>query len=269
MAFKIREFGMRIRRRETPFYEFLYCLAKRMRSFSMPCLPLFHSFLYHERDVRLNVWHNFWRVVYYEPIFKSQCSAVGKHFRMEYAGNGTTRIHGNLKINFGKNVTIFDNTQFVGLKVFDNPQLTVGDYTYLGPRVRFLVGKKVSVGSHCLITSSMITDNPGHPVDEVLTRMKMSGGSPLEQTIKSVTIGDFCFLPLETIVYPGVSVGDGVVARVGTHISEDVPPFCQIAGNPMRIVRKLPIPEELAGIVGQDRYLSYLKAHENLLVGAG
>jgi len=68
------------------------------------------------------------------------------------------------------------------------------------------------------------------------------------------------------VVYPGVTVGDGVVARIGTHISRDVPPFCQVAGNPMRIVKKLDIPPELRAMVGDARFESYLRAHEDLRI---
>ena len=197
-------------------------------------------------------------------MFKSQCVSVGTNFYMEYAGNGSARIHGNLSVTIGNNVRMFDNTIFAGLKILDNPCLIIGDNTYIGPLVRFLVADRISVGSHCLITSRIITDNPGHPIDNVLERMTFGGGSPERESVRPVRIGDFCFLPLDTVVYPGVTVGDGVVARIGTHISRNVPPFCQVAGNPMRIVRKLPIPEKMKTIVGDERYKGYLDAHEQL-----
>ena len=107
----------------------------------------------------------------------------------------------------------------------------------------------------------MITDNPGHPVD-VMSRLESGGGSPSPDSIRPVTIGNFCWFSVETVVYPGVNVSDGVVARVGTHINRDVPPFCQIAGNPMRIVKKLPIPEGLKEIVGKDRFNEYVLAQK-------
>ncbi len=260
----LKEISIAIRRQETPFYAFLYRIAKRMTSISMPTIKPFHNALYRERALRLSIWHNFWRVVYYEPLFKSQCAMVGPGFKMQYAGNGTTTILGDLQIHFGSNVTIFDNIGLVGLKVFDKPELVVGNNTYIGPFVRLMVGKKIAIGSHCLITSRIITDNPGHSVKNTMSRIGSGGGLPGKEDIRPISIGDFCFLPLDTVVYPGVSIGDGVVARIGTHISNDVPPFCQIAGNPMRIVRKLAIPPELQDIVGPERYSTYHRVHENL-----
>jgi len=257
--------SFRIRRRETPVYDFLYRMAKKIRSASVPSIRPLHSFLYWERVARTDLWHNFWRVAYYEPIFKSQCRMVGRNFRMEYAGNGTTRILGALDLHIGDNVTIFDNTGFAGLKLFDNPSLYIGNNTYLGPAVQITVALEIRIGNYCIITSRLITDNPGHSPN-VLERLKSSGGSPLPREVKPVSIGHFCFLPLDTVVYPGVNIGDGVVARVGTHINRDVPPFCQIGGQPFKIIRKLSIPLELKELVGEERYNSYLAAHANLTV---
>jgi acyl-[acyl carrier protein]--UDP-N-acetylglucosamine O-acyltransferase len=79
-----------------------------------------------------------------------------------------------------------------------------------------------------------------------------------------VKIGDFCFLPQGTVVYPGVTVGDGVVARTGTHLSHDVPPFCHVVGMPGVIHKLLPIPAGLAEIVGPDRYRFYREEHRRL-----
>jgi len=264
MASFLSRLSVRVRRRESPFYDRLYRIAHAIRGVSVPTCRPFHSFLYNEWCFRTGLWHNFWRVLYYEPLFKSQCASVGRNFRMEYAGNGSTKVRGNLRITLGSNVCIFDSTQFVGLKVLDDPELIVGDNTYLGPGVTFMIGKRITVGSHCMIVSKMITDNPGHRIDDVMSRMTHCGGAPLPESIRPITIGDFCFLPLDTLVYPGANVGDGVVARIGTHIHGVVPPFCQIGGNPMQIVRKLPIPAELSSVVGEERYDRYLQIHANL-----
>ncbi len=261
-----RSLSVKIRRRETPGARFVYDTAKALLGFSYPVIPGVHGTIYHARIAIRNLWHEFWRIVYFEPLFKSQCVRVGSGFRMEYAGNGTAQIYGHLKVYIGDNVTMFDNTGMCGLKVNESPELRIGDNSYVGPNVRILVGDRVSIGKHCLVTSRMITDNPGHSTKNVMARLQPGGGSPDPADIRPVSIGDFCFLPLDTYVYPGVTVGDGVVARVGTHITKSVPPFCMVAGNPGRIVRKLLIPEELREIVGDERFESYLAEHERVQI---
>lgn len=259
-----REFSVSVRRRETTFYDLLYRIADSMRNFSFPCIRPFHSLLYYECTVRSAIWHNFWRVVYYEPMFKSQCVSVGPGFRMLYAGNGIAHIFGDLQLHIGANVTIFDNTYLVGLKVNDKPALYIGDNSYIGPAVSMMVGRRVTIGNNCLITSNIITDNQGHSFRDVFSRLEHGGGSPLAEDFQPVHIGDFCFLPLDTVVYPGTNVGDGVVARIGTHLNGDIPPFCMVAGQPWKIVKVLPIPPEIEKIVGNERYETYLSAHRKL-----
>ncbi len=249
--------AQKIRRQETPFYARLYRIASRVRRASVPTIGPLHRLLYREWAARTAAWHEFWRVVYYEPMFRSRCASVGPGFRMMYAGNGTTRICGPLRIHLGRNVTLFDNTALYGVQSYANPELHVGDDTYVGPNVRILVAREVRIGRHCLVASRLVTDNPGHPVDDVMARLRPGGGLPEPASVRPVSIGDFCFLPIDTVVYPGVRVGDGVVAAVGSHLTHDVPPFCLVAGNPARIVRRLPIPAELLPLVGPERFASW------------
>ncbi|UTF50711.1 acyltransferase [Desulfomicrobium sp. ZS1] len=267
MALSWHELSVKIRRRETPFYERLYTLAKEVHGISFPMNKTLHGFLYREWVLRTSLWHEFWRVVYYEPMFKSQCVSVGANFKMHYAGNGSTKILGDLQIHIGSNVTMFDNVAFAGLKVLDKPELYIGDNTYIGPQVKFRVGRKVAIGKYCMIVSPFIADNPGHQIDDMMARMQSGGGCPKSESIRPVIVGDFCWLTLETAIYPGTVVGDGVVAKLGTHLSRTVPPFCLISGNPWKVERKLPIPEELKEIVGPERYESYLEAHREVDAG--
>ena len=258
-----REFSVAVRRRETPIYDRIYRIGKWMRNPPVPCIKPLHSFLYWEWSLRTSLWHNFWRIFYYEPIFKSQCVSVGKGFRMEYAGNGTTRILGDLQIYIGSNVTIYDTTTFIGLKVLGKPKIHIGDNTYIGPGVNLIVGKEIMIGRNCSIGSGIITDNPGHSTN-ILRRLEPGMGNPAPEDIRPVKIGDFCWLRKGTFISPGVTIGDGVVARLGSYITSNLPPFCLVAGQPAKIIRKLPIPEELIDVVGKERYESYLKSHESL-----
>lgn len=236
-----------------------------VRGLGVPIIPPLHGALYHEWVVRRNLWHELWRMLYYEPMFKSQCKRVGRGFRMYYAGNGCTEIVGNPEIIFGDNVVIFDKTVFTGLKVLKNPRIVVGDNTYLGPSVRLFSAKEIKIGSHCLIGSEYIIDNPGHSVYNVIPRLQPGGGTAFAEDIRPVEIGDFCWLAGHSFVYPGVHVGDGVVAGLGTHITKSVPPFCRVGGNPGKIIRLIPLPERLREIVGEIRFNEYREKHKELI----
>lgn len=247
------QFKVAIRRRETPFHAMLYEMAKRVYGLSVPVIPGLHRFLYHEWALRTSTWHDFWRVVYYEPMFKAMCKEVGPGFKMYYGGDGVARIAGNLNIHIGSNVTMFDNVSLSGLKIFDDPELRIGDNTYIAPRSRYLVAKSVVIGSWGLIACRIVMDNSGHPIANAAARMAPGGGSASRGSVRPVRVGDLCLLGAGTCIYPGAQVGDGVVSKVGTHVAGEIPPFCLVAGNPGRIVAKLPISEELNEHFGEDR----------------
>ncbi len=259
------KFTLAIRRRETPFYDRLYGMAKAIRGFSMPCVPGFHNFLYAEWNKRTQIWHEFWRVMYYEPMFKARCRSVGKNFRLEYSGNGICRILGNLQVFIGDDVYTFDNISLSASRVYDAPELHVGSHAYVGPLSRIHVAKSVHIGAHTILGSrTFITDNSGHPANPAL-RLVPGGGLPDASRIAPVSIGDHCFLGLSCIVYPGAQVGDGVLAKAGTHIMGYVPPFAIVGGNPGKVSRLMYIPEEMRAIGGEEKYQSWLAEQEDYL----
>ena len=255
-------FSLNIRRRETPFYDRLYRIAHAVRSVSVPVIPGLHSFLYNEREWRLNAWHNFWRVVYYEPMFKSQCRSVGKNFKLWYAGNGLCGIRGNLQVYIGDNVATWDNIFLGAPHVYDAPELHIGSNSIVGPMCRIMVGKEIRIGHYSYIgTRTFIGDNSGHPVDAGL-RLAPGAGSPVKESIRPVTIGDHCFLGQGCYVYPGAHISDGVFARAGTHIIGRIPPFCIVAGNPGNVRRLLKIPQAIRELEGEERYSEWVAAQD-------
>ncbi len=255
-------FSLAVRRRETPFYDRLYRIAKAITNFNMPCIPGLHRFLYGEWDLRTRVWHEFWRIVYYEPMFKARCKKVGKGFRLEYAGNGICRVLGNLDIYIGDNVYTFDNIGLSATRVYDNPELHIASECILGPSCRIHVAQEVRLGYRSMIGSyTLITDNSGHPANPI-DRIVPGGGLPDKSRIKPVYVGDHTFLGQGCVVYPGAYVGDGVLAKAGTHIIGEVPPFAIVGGNPGKVSRLMYIPEKMREIAGEEKYQAWIAEQE-------
>ena len=191
-------------------------------------------------------------------MFKSQCRSVGPGFKLWYAGNGCCRILGNLAIRLGSNVTMFDNVSLVGVRSTDEPELIVGDNVYLGPHSRFMVAKRISIGSHSIIGGqTMLMDNPGHSLVNPVERLAPGAGLPPKESTFPIRIGEFCIIPTANYVYPGTVIGDGVASKVGTHLRGVIPPFVLVSGHPCRIERELPIPEEMKDIVGEERWRNW------------
>lgn len=50
-------------------------------------------------------------------------------------------------------------------------------------------------------------------------------------------IGRNCFIAINSIILPGVKIGDEVIVGAGSVVTKDVPSNCVVAGNPAKIIR--------------------------------
>ena len=50
-------------------------------------------------------------------------------------------------------------------------------------------------------------------------------------------IGMKCFIAVNSVILPGVKIGDEVIVGAGSVVTKDVPANCVIAGNPAKIIR--------------------------------
>jgi maltose O-acetyltransferase len=52
----------------------------------------------------------------------------------------------------------------------------------------------------------------------------------------SISIGAHCFIGMNAMILPGVSVGPGSIVGAGSVVTKDVPADTVVAGNPAKIV---------------------------------
>ena len=50
-------------------------------------------------------------------------------------------------------------------------------------------------------------------------------------------IGKNCFVGGESLILPGITIGDNCVIGAGSVVTKDVPARCAVAGNPAKIIR--------------------------------
>ena len=225
-------------------------------SFEAPVVPPWHGFLYREHQLRIHLWRDFWRACYYQPMFRTQCESCGKKLYLYHSGQGIPYFIGDLCISIGNNVKIFDRSGFAGLTVGERPRLTIGDNTDIPSPISIFVGNEVSIGANCLIVSAFIADNPGHTMNY---NTRLTDRVDIER-VGAVRIGDYVWAAHSSMIIGNVTVGTGAVIAACAVVTKDVPPFCVMAGNPARLVRKLPFPPEMREKLGEEQYRMYEEA---------
>jgi len=63
------------------------------------------------------------------------------------------------------------------------------------------------------------------------------------QVLKKVVLEDHCFIGVNAVIMPGVTVGKASVVASGAVVVTNVPPHVMVAGNPAMVVKKFSVSE--------------------------
>jgi acetyltransferase-like isoleucine patch superfamily enzyme len=177
------------------------------------------------------------RFCWTEPLFRSQCEAVGWGLRIEelpyIVGSGDIKLGANVRLSGKSSITF-------GTGAGGRPELAVGDGTFIGHACGFVVGSSVRIGRHCLLaTGVMVYDQDGHPLDA--DRRRAGEPTPPDQ-VRPVVLGDDVWVGFGAVILKGVRVGDRAVIAARSVVTKDVPADAVVAGNPARVVRAAAAP---------------------------
>jgi len=175
------------------------------------------------------------RVFVCEPLFKAYCSKYGRDL---HTGVYIHWVHGKGEIIVGDNVLVDGKCSFLfAARYAETPTLSIGSHTVIGHGCSLTVGKEVSIGEDCLIASGVIIfDAPGHPRDPALRKQ----GKPANvEDVRPIRIEDNVWVGRDSIIFPGVTIGEGSIVVAGSQVMSDVPPYTTVAGIPARAISRL------------------------------
>lgn len=223
----------KIRRRETPVYDFLYRFAKSLNHLQMPLpafvRPLFRGVYFLHFAIRSFIWRLL-RFFYWGPIFRARCDSVGKNLMLTLLPD----VAGHLRLQVGDDVHLNGFFGVGSSRMFDDPVLRLGNRVHMGHMVVFVINKEITIEDDVLIASNCyFADTDAHPVDpEKRTRNE----PPDPNSVRPVRICRKAWIGHGVHVLKGVTVGEGAIVAAGAVVVKDVPPFSVVAGNPARVV---------------------------------
>lgn len=86
----------------------------------------------------------------------------------------------------------------------------------------------ITIGNNVTITHSTILTHDDSPVISLRRRR-----------IAPVVIGSNVFIGFQSLILPGVSIGDNCIIGAGSIVTKDVPSNSIVAGNPARVIKSL------------------------------
>jgi acetyltransferase-like isoleucine patch superfamily enzyme len=231
----IRDLTLKIRRAETPFYARLKSIGGAVLRFQLP-IPRFldpvYKIITNYRYLRSEFSEKLSVAFFRYPVLRSVCASVGKRLRME----NIPGIAGNPKIHIGDDVYLSGTIIISAGRIFKEPELRIGNRTFIGDGATFSVAKSIEIGDDVLIAASCwISDYSPHPTDPV---KRVAGLQVEPEEVRPVRIGNRVWLGGRSIILPGVTIGDDAVVGAAAVVTKDVPAGCICVGNPGRILSR-------------------------------
>ena len=134
------------------------------------------------------------------------------HLNLEQ--NINFEIDNNFNVDYGYNIFIGKNFKsFYNFIILDENEVNIGDNVTIGPNVTIL----------CAL----------HPIEDVISR-----NTELEYA-KKVFIGNDVWIKGNTVILPGVKIGNNVIIENGSIVTRNIPDNSYCSGIPCRVLNNL------------------------------
>lgn len=225
---------LKIKRRETPFFELVYRTAKSIRSFSFPSIKWIHKPLYYLHVGVVKLFRTLYNGLWCVPLFRARCQQCAPGLMLP---NGIPYIGGDhLKLYIGEDVTIMDSSLMAG-HLIPNPTLVIGDRTTIGYHTDISVALRVQIGSDTMIAKDCyISDNDGHPTDPA--RRKAHEAIDANEA-EGVVIGDNVWIGTGCCILKGSKIGEGAIIAANSVVTGAIWPNTLCGGTPARFIKDL------------------------------
>jgi virginiamycin A acetyltransferase len=150
------------------------------------------------------------------------------------------RLHQSVKI--AKNVdlsncTVEENVSFAHHASVNNTH--IGRFTSIG---RFSKITHADIGSFCAISWDLTINAIQHPLDHITVHafpyVPQYGLTDQRQDmIKRVKIGHDVWIGANSVIMPGITIGNGAVIAAGAVVTKDVPDYAVVGGVPAKILK--------------------------------
>ena len=127
-----------------------------------------------------------------------------------------------------------------GVKIGSNVAIYSSNLDLLYPEL-------ISIGDNVTITNATILTHDDSPVIWLKKRR-----------VAPVTIGSNVFVGYQSLILPGIEIGDNCIIAAGSIVTKNVPANSVVAGNPARVIKSL--TDYTTKLQNEDTLIDYLLA---------
>lgn len=226
---------VKIKKADSPLFSVVKRTAKFLLTFQLPVPSILFPIFRILRALQLLVvaaWTRVVTVLYRYPVFRSRCECLGKRLELERIPS----ITGPVKIFVGDDVRISGIISIDGGRIFDAPEIRIGNRTFIGHGCTFLVGKEITIGDDVLIAGHCyLADYSAHPLEP---DRRAAGEQVAPEKVRPIRVEKHAWLGRGAVILPGVTIGEGAVIGAGAVVTKDVPAGQICVGNPGKLLAR-------------------------------
>lgn len=107
--------------------------------------------------------------------------------------------------------------------------VTMGTQNFIGGKFWSSEGFLINIGNHCAITAGVKMFTHG---GAWVARKKY----PQFDNFGKIVIGNYVYIGCNSMIMPGVTIGDNVLVAAGSVVTKSIPPNVVVGGNPAKII---------------------------------
>ncbi len=180
-------------------------------------------------------------------------------FGRNFLTNGRLIIRGPGRVIFGDDVNAWCHAEKnVFITYTPEARIEIGSGARInGAGMMARIG--IRIGPRCMVGSTLIIDNDFHPLDP---QLRHDPRAPIGS--RAVRVGANVWLGGQSALLKGVSIGENSMVAFRAVVTNPVPANVVVAGNPARIVKRLPEHALGAGLPATEQVVLGPPSSRNL-----
>lgn len=129
--------------------------------------------------------------------------------------------------------------------VSDGKNIKIGKNFFANWNCTILDHAKVTIGDNVMLAPNVVITSVGHPKWHEDRNVKIMENSFEPQkrgeieVVAPVSIGNSVWIASNSVVCPGVTIGDNTIIGAGSVVTKDIPANVFACGTPCRVIRKI------------------------------